>query len=568
MAFSIAMVAALPHIIASPGYGAVPWGDFGRWLHETERFARGEVLYRDFTWPFPPLAIWIVGGWMRVFGSGLASVHVLTSLILSAILGCYAYLLSRAIPERLLVVVTASSVVLALALAQRESASLALGMYTPAAPIGVLLLMLSLIAAMARGNAGARWQPLVLGLLCGMMVLTKHDVWVPAAALVIYNRSLTTYVAAMATVAAGAAIVALTAGASVLPGVLTGFNHAQEFGGRSLPDLESLTIALIATALAGAVLAVVTEAPRRWIWAMVSAAVVMTGLYTAASLASGADLAGSALELARGLSTEVPPLLLPVVVAVVLVHRRREKRDFALLLSLILLILATRARRGFQFSEWYHALLELPVYAMVALALSPGPVTVRRLQWVFVFLFLAGCAAEWSLGRVPLVGIGRLPAVETARGTVHWRPFEASRMQWLSAELHARDAERRRPLLAFRYTGGYSYFLDRRNPTGMPQGFRLSRFDPDSVVTAMIAHDPPIFALDTHQRDSATVPAPGLFLTSWKRPVQINHYTRHDRPYFERILAHCEAVAWYPDRSRPVLILHSCGNRASLPGHD
>ena len=50
---SIALVLlTLIHTIAVWGYSGPFSGDTGRWLHEVDRLAQGEVLYRDFIWIF------------------------------------------------------------------------------------------------------------------------------------------------------------------------------------------------------------------------------------------------------------------------------------------------------------------------------------------------------------------------------------------------------------------------------------------------------------------------------------------------------------------------------------
>lgn len=538
----------------------MPWGDYGRWLHEVERFAGGEVLYRDFTWPFPPLALWLVGGWMKVFGTGLAPIHVLMSLVLIAILACHAALLARLLRSELVPLVSASSVLLALALAQRESASLALGMYSPAAPLAILLLLCALVVRVDLAKRPSPGKALLLGVLCGAMVLTKQDVWLPAAFLALSYRSMLTPLGAATTLGVGVLLIAATAGPDVLPLVLTGFNHVQELGGLGLPDLHALTLAGAGALAGGAVFALIAGSrPRWWILCATAAAVACLVIVWMNRMSAGMEYSEAVVELGRGLLTQVPPLLLPVALAAVVFARRSDVPNATWWLAALVFVCLTRSRRAFQFAEWYHALIELPIYAMVAVALAPVRQTVRRLQWGFAGVLLLGGVEEWTLGRVPLVGIGRLPATETPRGTVHWRQYEVDRMQWLTRELEARDPEAHRPLFAYGYLAGYAYFLKRVNPTGMSQGFRLSRFDPDSVVRALHTYSPPIFLLDSRDYDSASVPVGGVNLRVWNRPRRINHYVRYDRPYFERLLSHCQPVSRFPGDSMPRLVLLSCG---------
>jgi hypothetical protein len=141
---------------------------------------------------------------------------------------------------------------------------------------------------------------------------------------------------------------------------------------------------------------------------------------------------------------------------------------------------------------------------------------------------------------------------------VHWPREQVRSYRALDAELRRRDPSERRPLFAFAYTGGYAYFLDRRNPTPLPQGFRLSRFDADSVVKSLQRAPLGVFVIDTHAFDHVRVPAPGLHLSTWEAPTVVNHYLRHDRPYFERIIASCSAVAHFPSPGQPFVDLYDC----------
>jgi hypothetical protein len=557
---AVAVVIALPHIIASPGYTTVPWGDYGRWLHEAERWAQGEVLYRDFTWPFPPFAMWIVGGWMKLAGTSLSSVFVLMTAVTVAILVLHAHLVSRTVPERLAPWVTAASVLPALALAQRESASLPLGMYTPAAPIGVLLMLAALALLLVPVGRRETWRAILLGFLCGAMVLTKQDFWLPAILFMVLSRSVPALVAALLTAGAGALVVAMSAGVDVLPKVLTGFNHIREFGMYGMPDWEGLTIALIATLICGSGIVLMIAAPRRYAATFAASAAALMALHIAMSWRHGIVAApvDSAVHLARRLSTHFPPVLLPVALFAVVAVRRRRLENPTWLLAALGLCLAARARRGFHYTEWYHVLLEVPVYVIVCLALQPGARTASRVRFGLVAVLAFGLAAEWSLGRIPRPGAERLPATVTPRGVVHWYPDEAARMAWLDEQLDARDPGGTRPLIAFGYSGGYSYFLKRPAASGMTQGFRLSRFAPDSVVKALRRRAPPIFALDSREYDSLLVRAPGFPLGSWLWPTRVNHYVRFDRPWFLRLIEGCRAVSTFPARA-PVLTLYDCG---------
>ncbi|MDZ4673278.1 MAG: hypothetical protein SGI84_02425, partial [Gemmatimonadota bacterium] len=65
----VALALVVAHIIAVWGYTGLWWGDIGRWSHEVERFAAGELPYRDFQWHYPPLGLWVEGFAARLVGT-------------------------------------------------------------------------------------------------------------------------------------------------------------------------------------------------------------------------------------------------------------------------------------------------------------------------------------------------------------------------------------------------------------------------------------------------------------------------------------------------------------------
>ena len=69
------------HVAGTWRESTVWYGDYGRWLHEIDRFAHGEVLYRDFYWTFPPLGMWVFGSFARIFGAQLDVIRVATVLL-------------------------------------------------------------------------------------------------------------------------------------------------------------------------------------------------------------------------------------------------------------------------------------------------------------------------------------------------------------------------------------------------------------------------------------------------------------------------------------------------------
>lgn len=57
-----------------------PYWDFANILYCSERLSLGQVIYRDFQIPYPPLAFWIYGGVMKFFPHSYAAVSVVSAL--------------------------------------------------------------------------------------------------------------------------------------------------------------------------------------------------------------------------------------------------------------------------------------------------------------------------------------------------------------------------------------------------------------------------------------------------------------------------------------------------------
>jgi hypothetical protein len=74
------------------GKTASLWGDTSRWLFEAYRVSLGQVPYRDFSWPYPPLSILLVGAVFKLFGATIAQMFV---AVFSAGIVILTWLLSR-----------------------------------------------------------------------------------------------------------------------------------------------------------------------------------------------------------------------------------------------------------------------------------------------------------------------------------------------------------------------------------------------------------------------------------------------------------------------------------------
>lgn len=131
-AVPVCLALAIVHLVLVWGYVGQFWGDTGRWMHEINRFANGERLYLDFTWPFPPLAMWILGSAVKVVGTGVHQIWLVTSLVYFGIVALLLRYVYVVVPRDMVLVTAVASLLGAIAYAQVGGDPLPLGMYSPA----------------------------------------------------------------------------------------------------------------------------------------------------------------------------------------------------------------------------------------------------------------------------------------------------------------------------------------------------------------------------------------------------------------------------------------------------
>ncbi len=144
-------------------------GDPGRWLGEAYRLSLGEVPYRDFSWQYPPLSIYIYGWAFRVLGASYG-----TASLVGAVLSTVTVLLSYAVARRFVGRPLALAAVLVFATAGafnfKNFALFGLRIYSPAILVGYtgLLALVLGIDGVVRDRA---WRlPHVLLVLIGTFV--------------------------------------------------------------------------------------------------------------------------------------------------------------------------------------------------------------------------------------------------------------------------------------------------------------------------------------------------------------------------------------------------------------
>lgn len=611
--FVVLLLLWAAHVAATWGEATVFWGDYGRWLHELDRFAHGEVLYRDFYWPFPPLAMWVFGSLEKLFGSDLNPVRVITVILSFLIYLEFAFYLRALQPRNLAAIAAAACFLLSASYAQIGSPPLPVGMYTPAAPLGFFFLLSAVLVLFRLWKCARRSDAALLGALCRLCLLTKQDYWLPAVYLVGVScwpwrrsgeqsdryLSLATAAALFVTLAAGAAAAGLTAGWTIVPGIAGGFGQAKEFAGRMFPSWERLTVevgtlSVLALFLLLALLAtgaVAWRKVRRWVAGGIFVLAAASGLHLFMTLRIGygvrehgmpelttpatAYLAAAATGnlklfllslslLLHGMRMHLFPVILPACVILMVLALGKSEEDRArraALLVLLGLCLVCRARRLFEYVEWYQFLLEIPVYlAVVQLLFADArTATDKSLRFVLAGLFLLGGYSYWTMGIGALTREGRGRLVSTPRGLVRLHGPQPVYYPELARILNGIDPGGQRPLFAFGYNGGFAYFFERRNPSPLTQGFRLSCFDPAKVFDDLHTRTPGLILIDNSTLLRIPVPSPTFAFFRWETPTQPNPYVTFDRPLFLRLTAGCKEVARVGGLQADAFTVYDCG---------
>lgn len=621
-----AMLAALAIVVAHTvlvwGYPSLWWGDYGRWLHELDRVAHGATFYRDIYWAFPPLAMWILGGITRLIGSDVAQVWTVTAIIAAAIALVYGAVVARLVAGRVGVLVAATGMLLGAAYSQQQSAPLALGMYTPAAPVAMLCLMAQLLAFLhdweRPGVAGA----VAVGALGGLGFLAKHDVWFASAWLALAAGVVTApgRESRMARVLAagggyaavaglGVATLAVQHGVGALGSIFTGFGHVEEYAGMNLPTVSMLVVDLASFGLTVAGVAAVGLLSGAWrsrtAWVVGAAGLALAlaaiGIWLwKAELVERQLIAGGIPEMTTPFERRLLPLAptwiararrsfgalrlemlshaipfaLPVA-ALALVFAKQaaadRRREWRLVAVLLAACIALRSRRMVAFTEWSSLMLEVPVYAAAVTLLWPA-VRGRRtyaLPLGCLALVALGFRAQWQYGYGVLSKRGAHPVVATPRGQVRMHPGLAADLNYIRHLTNAADPSGTRPILAFGYSGGLSYFAGRPSVDPLTQGFRLSLFSTaDSAYRVAAAQKDRLFLVDNVAYGDATV-APRFAPWRWMPEMMPNSYQRIDRPLFERLMTGCRKLAM-PERHSAIFTVYDCAPRprgAPAPAH-
>src|SRR5437660_4664040 len=171
--FGLSAVAAL---LLWPKLHALPWLDPSWWLQEMARFAQGQVPYRDYYWPYPPLSVFVFGIALRVCGQKFwVAQTVIDAFSLAVMLGIY-YWTKRLLPARL----QALNCVLVLAVCVTTQTYFSLFSfltYGPALHVsatGLLVLWLGVLRYLEEPSAGGRALA-ALGIGAAIALTSKQE---------------------------------------------------------------------------------------------------------------------------------------------------------------------------------------------------------------------------------------------------------------------------------------------------------------------------------------------------------------------------------------------------------
>ncbi len=598
----VALLALLGfHVWATWGYVGSFYSEPSAWLHEVERFASGEVPYRDFDWPYPPLAIWVVGGFARVLGTQIAALTAVSTVILVVLAVVYHRLVAKVAPGAGTSAVL-TAFVFATAYAARFGPPLPAGGITPAGPLGMLFLLVGVGLVVRLGDEPASRTGIGAGIVLGLAALCRHDFWLPALFLVAWGMTAVRHASGrptlrtallagfLGTVLAGVVLAVGTAGTAALHGLAP--RGSIETIVQSLPTVERLMMeaaAASALGIAGVValwLCFALDDARAFRMGAVLLVIFLSAcaVHLGMSVAAAHDIAIGGLPanptpteetIARVVAVRSPlrtavflldqrfqahlfPAIMPMVLLLVLVLRWRRwglRRDRDLALLMLGLALMLRARRGFAGTDWPNVLVEIPAYALFLhlVAAAAGRSAQRAVSMALAILFVVGLYTYYNLGVGPLTQRRFAPAA-TARGTVRWEPATAADYRAWTAVFDSLDTGARRPLLAFGPSGAWNYFFARANPTRFTRGF-ASEADADSARAAVRGSAAPSLIVDTRGVVRfARQSRPALF--SWENRATGGQPTLLDLPALGRVMEGCRRREGIP--SEPGIPLYDC----------
>lgn len=145
--------------------------DPSMWLFQISRFAAGQMPYRDFSWNYPPLAIFLLGSIARWFGATFAVVQIAMDLISLAVVFLCVWLV-RYLLEASTRFVTVAAVIAVCATSFTKFNLFSFSTYSPALEIAAAALLMLLIGGLRQLERGDASPGNLLLLCAGVFVAT------------------------------------------------------------------------------------------------------------------------------------------------------------------------------------------------------------------------------------------------------------------------------------------------------------------------------------------------------------------------------------------------------------
>src|ERR1051325_4681132 len=160
------------------------WLDPPWWLQEMFRFAHGQVPYRDYYWPYPPLAIVVFGTALHVLGAKFwAAQTVLNAFSLAVMLGIYFW--TRRLLPPALHILNCALVLAVCATTQTYFSLFSFLTYSPALQVsatGLLVLWLAVLRYLEEDRLRGRTAA-AIAIGAGIALTSKQETIVSALAL-------------------------------------------------------------------------------------------------------------------------------------------------------------------------------------------------------------------------------------------------------------------------------------------------------------------------------------------------------------------------------------------------
>jgi len=161
-----------------------PLRDWGRWHHEIDRFVNGEMPYKDFTWQYPPLSLFLLGFIAKIFGSNYYTMHLSTVTITGFVTILTWLIIKETIqindikPYSILIPISIGSILAGYASSSYGVHSFSSGYYVPAIPLGIMFSLLLLYGVIRVLRTPSNTWFFISGLASSGCFLTKQDFWV------------------------------------------------------------------------------------------------------------------------------------------------------------------------------------------------------------------------------------------------------------------------------------------------------------------------------------------------------------------------------------------------------